>query len=474
MLCRLHHEADNKVAVRERAKRAMEEAQLAEWSFTPRINQASQQLVERDPNYRPIHERVVELQRKKKESLHQLRIDQEQKDANLTFKPSLNEASRALNAKNSSRSSGDVTSRLMQQNQEMVKRKHQMEAEHQRKLSLEHTFEPAINPNSEKILAQNKMFQAPFLQRQQAYADASKQKKQQAAQHEGDDCTFQPNIGNADQVLKETGHHTIGETFLERIERMAHVDAERKKAQQQQAEHQFYSQFTFEPRTNRKPVQGREGNVYEALYKNEAGTRAKQQLVDAAEEKFEMEHTFRPDVELGYNRKQYSEGQLDKWQLKLSEPDQISLKIEQQRAEREAKIEESRRHREFEELKECTFQPNVCKKWRAKEESEPIIVRGLGRHLELREMAKRQEEEAAQREAEVFKLQPSPNVSGYTVPEPFKLSGTAPDARREKRRERVRKEAWEAEMGECTFQPNTKNMSNRELINQILNDDSYP
>ena len=99
----------------------------------------------------------------------------------------------------------------------------------------------------------------------------------------------------------------------------------------------------------------------------------------------------------------------------------------------------------------------------------PIIVRGLGRHLELKEMAKRQEEEAAQREAQVFKLQPSPNPCGYTVPQPFRLSSDEPDPRREARRERTKKEAYLAEWGQGD--KGMKTMSNRELINKIMQDD---
>ena len=57
--------------------------------------------------------------------------------------------------------------------------------------------------------------------------------------------------------------------------------------------------------------------------------------------------------------------------------------------------------------KECTFQPNVSiSKKHVPERGGPVIVRGLGRHLELKEMAKKQEEERLSREEEVFKTQP--------------------------------------------------------------------
>eukprot|EP00658_Telonema_sp_P-2_P023271 TRINITY_DN19316_c0_g1_i3.p1 TRINITY_DN19316_c0_g1~~TRINITY_DN19316_c0_g1_i3.p1 ORF type:complete len:316 (+),score=69.05 TRINITY_DN19316_c0_g1_i3:274-1221(+) len=313
------------------------------------------------------------------------------------------------------------------------------------------------------------MFQASFLDRQNAYATASKERRQRAVQEENHSFNFQPDIGNATEVLEVAKHPSVGETFLERIERMAHADAQKKRAAQRQAETGYYSKFTFEPETNKVELKGREPNIFESLYKNEAGNKARQAALEAAQDKFEAEHTFHPEVQHTANK--FSDDQLEKWQLNLADPSAITRKIEQQRLEREHKIEESRRHREFEELRECTFQPNIAKNRRPKESTAPIIVRGLGRHLELKEMARKQEEEAAEREAQVFKLQPTASLSGYTVPQPFKLSGTEPDPRREARQERIKREAWEAEMGECTFQPNTKSMSNRELIHKILNDD---
>ena len=95
LLERLHHEADNKIAVREKAKRALEEAEMSEYSFTPCINPASHQLLQKsNRDHRPIHERVAEIQRKKKEDLQILRMESEQNDPNCTFTPQVNKSSR--------------------------------------------------------------------------------------------------------------------------------------------------------------------------------------------------------------------------------------------------------------------------------------------------------------------------------------------------------------------------------------------
>lgn len=52
-------------------------------------------------------------------------------------------------------------------------------------------------------------------------------------------------------------------------------------------------------------------------------------------------------------------------------------------------------------MKECTFQPQT-NDFVADNHEEVVIVKGLGRHLELQELKRRQEEDKRLREAEVF------------------------------------------------------------------------
>lgn len=45
-----------------------------------------------------------------------------------------------------------------------------------------------------------------------------------------------------------------------------------------------------------------------------------------------------------------------------------------------------RREREYEELKDCTFKPQVLNTIPSTAKDEVVVVRGLGRHLEVREL----------------------------------------------------------------------------------------
>lgn len=54
----------------------------------------------------------------------------------------------------------------------------------------------------------------------------------------------------------------------------------------------------------------------------------------------------------------------------------------------------------------------------------PVVVRGLERYLELKQLAERQKVEAEERAAKVFLTNPC-GKQGTTVPQPFQLAGHA-------------------------------------------------
>ena len=91
-------------------------------------------------------------------------------------------------------------------------------------------------------------------------------------------------------------------------------------------------------------------------------------------------------------------------------------------------------------LKDCTFKPHILEKEPSTQNTENVPVKGLARHLELKELKKKQEEEKRLREAEVFGLNHkfAPNIEDLdvsrlpktngskiyapTIPEPFDLT----------------------------------------------------
>jgi isochorismate synthase EntC len=97
----------------------------------------------------------------------------------------------------------------------------------------------------------------------------------------------------------------------------------------------------------------------------------------------------------------------------------------------------------------------------------PVIVRGLGRFLELRDLARKQQAEQKQREQKVFAPNKAYEPRSYTVPKPFKLSETSKDSIR--RRLKVREEMRAKERQECTFTPQTVSSQSRRVLQNMLN-----
>jgi hypothetical protein len=80
---------------------------------------------------------------------------------------------------------------------------------------------------------------------------------------------------------------------------------------------------------------------------------------------------------------------------------------------KEMKLDSQRRSKEVEEIAECTFAPDVLSGPALP--AGPVIVKGMGRHLELRELARQQQQEQEEREKRAFKLQVEDARSPYTV-----------------------------------------------------------
>ena len=96
----------------------------------------------------------------------------------------------------------------------------------------------------------------------------------------------------------------------------------------------------------------------------------------------------------------------------------------------------------------------------------PVIVRGLGRFLELKERAKQQRQEQKQREEQVFRPNLAYTPRGFTVPQPFKLSKASQKS--VQRRRRLFNEQQEKQRQECTFKPQTIEGRHRKVIQNIL------
>jgi hypothetical protein len=250
-----------------------------------------------------------------------------------------------------------------------------------------------------------------------------------AAAAEQAQCTFKPDIGNADVVLAHTRPERVTESVEERAARLGVADAEALRAKRAAANAQYYAQFTFAPAIDpASRARGRAHTVDEHV-RNERGKRVKLRAAALAEAEFHAKHTFQPQLvarDPSADRSASADRRGDGGRgsdggggaapfggpLRLavrSDPEHVSERISAHMKAKEAKLEQARRLAEYEALQECTFRPAVGRAAASSagasgeeagddqqpQEQQVVVVRGLGRFLELKELGRRLDDEKA-------------------------------------------------------------------------------
>lgn len=118
------------------------------------------------------------------------------------------------------------------------------------------TFSPAINPASKQLVEDSTTVPADFRERQRFY----QQKRAQAAQRAGGaagtaDCTFQPDTGNAVEVLAQSGRAgQLLEGREERYARMSQEEVARAAQRRAAKEEEVYGELAFQPQLNQRSL----------------------------------------------------------------------------------------------------------------------------------------------------------------------------------------------------------------------------
>jgi len=127
---------------------------------------------------------------------------------------------------------------------------------------------------------------------------------------------------------------------------------------------------------------------------------------------------------------------------------------------------------EYDEVKDCTFKPNIIRTLPDDhfKEKLPVSVAGIERFLQLKDKTRRLMEEKKDREEKVFHLEKrysSNKHESYTAPKPFALSrGTNHSIREVKLKEELK-----AKDARNTFRPQTNEGKNKEIIRKLIQDD---
>lgn len=447
---RLHVHHELKARERHRRQEELEEEGLRECTFKPRTNSSQHLDLQR---YVPIHRRVGELLRSKNERLNQIQQVAEQEQVDLTFAPKI------------SARSADLAERRRSKLRQMAAESGSSSGAPRlrRSASPAHgpdpqcTFSPEINHiRTDQILARSDAPQQ-FLERQRYYDRLAKEKKRllQEALHDPQ-CQFSPNLCPPRSSSVPRTSSSSSEGFLDRVERMAYKDREKAAASRAAAAEQYYSQYTFKPQINRKSQVLAKGHTVDELYLNDRGRQKKAHVAEVEEAKQLRECTFKPTL----ISKPLQRGNQDSCEDVVQRLSKVEVR-------RQKKVHEAAHMKDYDELKECTFTPQLCQP--VPGPKGPVVVRGLGRHMELKEMARKQQEAKEKVEEKVFFKNPKGSKTLFTVPEPFKLGGgQRVDDLRVTRAEQT---ASMNRLEECTFKPRTNVSEKQQLIKRILESD---
>ena len=516
---RLYAHARVRVEHQQWLEQQVDSARMAEYTFQPLINPNTKAMFEKQEKqfgieHVPIHERVADLQKFKNKRLHDLRAAvEESEEQTLTFAPSIDARSRQLadRGRQSERAIGeekngantapiDVADRLLGEGRAMENRKRELIVKLEQQQAVEHA--PAAPSNGTKHLAQRSEFVgASFAQRQALYQEVVEKRAQERLRADADATAewFQPQIGKSEEIVAASRPDQFVETAAERINRLYREDTEVREYRRIAREKELYRDLTFEPVIDPVSKHLARPSTLDELVDNRRGLAVREAVRKRVQAEQEAICTFKPKIAEYVPEGQFigGDGGLYGWDpaharqsmdhsaisthttasvvaskqtINMHEPEKMAQQIRAQMLAKEEKRRQELMSREIDELRECTFAPRVVPPPSTNKslvltselEGNVPVIRGLGRHLELKVLSIRKQEEQEQREQQVFSV---PKVERYrkkedglTLVKPFQLSER--DLRPSRAVEELRQKA-EAEM---TFIPVTDMSMRRAVI----------
>ena len=532
---RLHKDADLRNVVRECTRYHLKEAEMKEYTFTPKIVVTKGAVAARGEPHVPIHKRVEEVVKKKIDTLNKLRESQEEP----SFRPNIAKNSAAL-MKGDSKAAAAAAAPLLLQDEDssqyelpsdpretahrlhsesarMVERGVARVEEAEKSFFETNTFRPTLcSGTSHYAQANASKFNKPFIERQNDHVAVHNQKKLEKEiaaenQYRG---YFKPHIGDSERVLMKNRPEIIAESDEGRILRLAVTDRENILNNREARAAEMYKDLTFEPKINNvSKALAVEPVTIENLNTNPRGQAVKAKAAKEAHDKLKSECTFKPSIrpfrpppsaQLAVEAADESAVNLRREKrelLSLSNVEDLTVQVSRYNAVKEEERAEKLRERELNELKECTFAPVTNSVRRKMEKSKAttstinensaphstpgagkkgggkggaegdtnqVVVRGLGRYLELKKMAVAKTLDQKDREDKAFSVKTYTRdkyPDGTTQIKEFRLTQGNTE-----RLERVKREREAQLMRECSFRPDTIERRNRSIIADILDE----
>jgi len=271
------------------------------------------------------------------------------------------------------------------------------------------------------------------MERQQLHTEKLKRKAghRQSEADKNSGAWFHPTV--CDQSTKIIESKRNEESIAEKVDRLVN-ESKVIEAKRRELDRKLYSKLTFSPAIDPVSRALAPSSDINEMVVNERGKSIRTEIIKKANEELKKQCTFRPSLAASqqlYSRDATLQHEPDcplfdidrqtnsqsgsqshpystKSVINMRDPEKMAKNIRDHLIEKEKRRQEELCVREIMELSTCTFQPTLPTRASfsssANVSAKPLeSVKGVARHLELREMAGRQKSELQLREVEAFR-----------------------------------------------------------------------
>ncbi|OMJ68240.1 hypothetical protein SteCoe_34367 [Stentor coeruleus] len=338
----------NKYDEREKLKRQQDIEKEKECTFHPKISKKSNEKT------LPFHERIDQIQIEKLRNYGKLR---QKHEIDMSFKPQINDHSRALSTKR--KTSTDIGSEST--------KKCISHTESSKELQFS-DISPLRLPTKEYHNHND------FLNRQDQHINRKNTNIKHRQQAEDNSLNFTPLINKQSSIIVDTT--SSPKTIISKMRQMS--DSNLFKLQKQkEIREAFYAKFSFIPEINQVSQKIGRNSSIEMLTENSCKKKIIDKKIEDINEDMIGNCTFSPEVNVKKQFKYVKSG--------YSQNVEVMKKIHEEVCQKKQKNDEIKFAKDFEEIKNCSFKPEVNKSPMKNEKK--VQVKGIERYLELKQMA---------------------------------------------------------------------------------------
>lgn len=425
----------------------------------------------------PIYERVWQVQRDREmRKREREELSQSQKSSEMPFRPTI-----PVVSENLVRSSTDVTldvgKRLSEESDRRAMRRLDLQLKAEESEARASPFAPRLSRGTRHLISSHPELAAPF-EKRQAILEARSREKEMQRQRDIEleqSGWFTPQVSRT--KLQISRNLAAEEDEAKKWTRMSTGEAQAREARQAQSRRQADAALTFTPKI--APGSRRLGSKQGGAPHTPG--RRMDRAKRAAKERWKEACPFKPHLiaeECGIWREHAGEGDSpygssNRFRMPIRQPSLILEEEEARLKERERRAAQAKSAKEVEEMQACTFAPKTLRGKVPPGPAGPVVIQGLGRHLETKDAARRMRESQRAREEIAFcegpraqeRLSKLRDATGQTITIPFRLS-TGFSNKWEARKQVIAQE----NAVECSFIPRTLEHERKLILDQMLQD----